>query len=65
MPAPTSGTLTVRVPGGDVVVTVTEATSYLRGPSVLVAHGELSEEWWRERAALNRMHVGRFGVHHV
>jgi diaminopimelate epimerase len=43
-----SGILTVRVPGGDVVVTVTEATSYLRGPSVLVAHGELSEQWWRE-----------------
>jgi len=42
----TTGTLTVRVPGGDVVVTITEATSYLRGPSVLVAHGELSEEWW-------------------
>jgi diaminopimelate epimerase len=42
-----TGTLTVRVPGGDVVVTVTEATSYLRGPSELVAHGELSEEWWR------------------
>jgi diaminopimelate epimerase len=42
----TTGTLTVRVPGGDVVVTVTEATSYLRGPSVLVAQGELSEEWW-------------------
>jgi diaminopimelate epimerase len=42
----TSGTLTVRVPGGDVVVTVTEATSYLRGPSVLVAQGEVSEEWW-------------------
>jgi diaminopimelate epimerase len=42
----TSGTLTVRAPGGDVVVTVTEATSYLRGPSVLVARGELSEEWW-------------------
>src|ERR1700722_15803260 len=42
----TSGALTVRVPGGDVVVTVTEATSYLRGPSVLVARGELSEEWW-------------------
>ncbi|WP_375489571.1 diaminopimelate epimerase [uncultured Mycobacterium sp.] len=45
----TTGTLTVRVPGGDVVVTLTEATSYLRGPSVLVAHGELSEEWWREQ----------------
>ncbi len=42
-----TGTLTVRVPGGDVVVTVTEATSYLRGPSVLVARGELSEEWWQ------------------
>jgi diaminopimelate epimerase len=42
-----NGTLTVRVPGGDVVVTVTEATSYLRGPSVLVARGELSEEWWQ------------------
>jgi diaminopimelate epimerase len=42
-----SGTLAVRIPGGDVVVTITEATSYLRGPSVLVAHGELSEEWWQ------------------
>lgn len=42
-----TGTLTVRVPGGDVVVTVTDATSYLRGPSVLVARGEISEEWWR------------------
>lgn len=42
-----TGTLSVRVPGGEVVVTVTEATSFLRGPSVLVAHGELSEEWWR------------------
>jgi diaminopimelate epimerase len=43
----TTGTLTVRVPGGEVVVTITEASSYLRGPSVLVAHGELSGEWWR------------------
>ena len=42
-----TGTLTVRVPGGDVVVTITEATSYLRGPSVLVARGELSEGWWK------------------
>ena len=42
-----SGSLTVQVPGGDVVVTITEATSYLRGPSVLVARGELSEEWWQ------------------
>lgn len=42
-----TGTLTVRVPGGDVTVTVTDATSYLRGPSVLVARGEISGEWWR------------------
>ncbi|MCV7032551.1 diaminopimelate epimerase [Mycobacterium sherrisii] len=42
-----TGTLTVRVPGGDVTVTITDATSYLRGPSVLVARGELSEPWWR------------------
>ena len=42
-----TGTLTVRVPGGDVVVTITDATSYLRGPSVLVATGEIGGEWWR------------------
>ncbi|MDI3314434.1 MAG: diaminopimelate epimerase [Mycobacterium sp.] len=42
-----TGTLTVRVPGGEVLVTITDATSYLRGPSVLVARGDLSEEWWR------------------
>ncbi|BBX44206.1 diaminopimelate epimerase [Mycobacterium cookii] len=44
----TGGTLTVRVPGGDVVVTITEATSYLRGPSVMVARGELNDQWWQE-----------------
>jgi diaminopimelate epimerase len=37
-----AGTLAVRIPGGEVTVTITEATSYLRGPSVLVAHGEYS-----------------------
>jgi diaminopimelate epimerase len=42
-----TGMLRVRVPGGEVAVTVTDATSYLRGPSILVARGELSEEWWR------------------
>ena len=41
-----TGELRVRIPGGEVVVTITEANSYLRGPSVLVAHGELAEEWW-------------------
>jgi diaminopimelate epimerase len=41
-----TGVLTVRVPGGDVTVTVTDATSFLRGPSVLVARGELDDGWW-------------------
>ena len=45
-----TGTLTVRLPGGDVTVTVTDATSYLRGPSVLLAHGELADEWWNSLA---------------
>ncbi len=42
----TTGTLQVYVPGGEVCVTITDASSYLRGPSVLVAGGEISEEWW-------------------
>ena len=42
-----TGALKVRVPGGEVTVTITDATSYLRGPSILVARGEVSEEWWR------------------
>jgi len=42
-----TGTLGVHIPGGQVTVRVTEATSYLRGPSVLVAVGELSDAWWR------------------
>jgi len=41
-----TGALRVRVPGGQVAVTVTDTTSYLRGPSVLVAHGEIAEDWW-------------------
>ncbi len=43
----TAGTLVVRVPGGEVSVTVTDVTSFLRGPSVLVADGDISGEWWR------------------
>jgi diaminopimelate epimerase len=42
-----TGRQLVRVPGGEVTVTVTDASSFLRGPSVLVATGDLSEEWWR------------------
>jgi diaminopimelate epimerase len=43
----TTGTLRVCIPGGEVTVAVTDASSFLRGPSVLVARGEISEEWWR------------------
>jgi diaminopimelate epimerase len=43
----TTGSIAVGIPGGEVVVTITDASSYLRGPSVLVASGEISEEWWR------------------
>ncbi|AFM16916.1 diaminopimelate epimerase [Mycolicibacterium chubuense NBB4] len=46
-----TGTLRVRVPGGEVVVTVTDATSFLRGPSVLVARGELADEWWAAQSS--------------
>ncbi|WP_422748062.1 diaminopimelate epimerase [Mycobacterium sp. WMMD1722] len=42
-----SGTVEVRIPGGVVNVTIAETTSYLRGPSELVATGVLAEEWWR------------------
>lgn len=45
-----TGMLRVRIPGGEVDVTITDATSYLRGPSVLVAHGDLSDSWWRSQA---------------
>lgn len=41
-----TGTLRVRVPGGEVVVEIGATTSHLRGPSVLLAHGELSDAWW-------------------
>ncbi|MCH9733269.1 MAG: diaminopimelate epimerase [Actinomycetia bacterium] len=42
-----TGALRVRVPGGEVAVTITDATSFVRGPSVLVATGELSDVWWQ------------------
>lgn len=42
-----TGSLAVRIPGGQVAVTVTDATSYLRGPSVILAHGEIADGWWR------------------
>ncbi len=41
-----TGVLRVQIPGGVVSVEVTETTSFLRGPSVLVATGELADAWW-------------------
>ena len=41
-----TGALRVRVPGGEVSVEITETTSFLRGPSVLVAGGDLVDAWW-------------------
>jgi diaminopimelate epimerase len=45
-----TGTLRVRIPGGEVDVTVTDATSFLRGPSMLVADGDISDVWWQAHA---------------
>ena len=41
-----TGAVLIRVPGGEVSVEVSDTTSFLRGPSVLLAHGELSDAWW-------------------
>ncbi len=40
------GAVLVRVPGGEVSVEITDTTSFLRGPSILVARGELADDWW-------------------
>jgi diaminopimelate epimerase len=41
-----TGTVAVHAPGGRLRVTVDEHTTVLHGPAVLVAHGELTSEWW-------------------
>ncbi len=51
-----TGALRVRIPGGEVAVTVTDTNSFLRGPSVLVGHGELAEEWWTAQQTLIGVH---------
>ena len=42
----TTGTVTVGVPGGSVVVTITDDDSTLTGPAVLVAAGTLDAAFW-------------------
>ncbi|GJF09839.1 diaminopimelate epimerase [Mycolicibacterium cyprinidarum] len=49
-----TGALRVHVPGGEVVVTITDAVSFLRGPSVLVATGEVSDAWWATQSGGNK-----------
>jgi diaminopimelate epimerase len=39
------GTWLIRVPGGDLTVTLTPTTSLLTGPAVIVAEGELCSGW--------------------
>jgi diaminopimelate epimerase len=46
----TEGERTVLVPGGQVVVTVDADDSTLTGPTVFVASGELSSDWWQAAA---------------
>lgn len=41
-----SGTLRIRIPGGEVDVEIGETSSWLRGPSVLVASGDIVDSWW-------------------
>jgi diaminopimelate epimerase len=41
-----TGVVSVRTPGGRLRVTVDESTTFLHGPAVLVATGELSSSWW-------------------
>jgi diaminopimelate epimerase len=48
---PPAGAWAVRVPGGELVVTLTGTTSLLTGPAVIVAEGELDEAWLQGRAA--------------
>lgn len=44
------GTVLVRVPGGEVNVEISDTASFLRGPSILVARGELADDWWAAHA---------------
>jgi len=41
-----TGTLGVHTPGGRLRVTVEAGTTILHGPAVLVAHGEITDDWW-------------------
>jgi diaminopimelate epimerase len=42
-----TGESSVDTPGGRLHVSVDESTTWLTGPAVIVAHGELDGTWWR------------------
>ncbi|WP_328607759.1 diaminopimelate epimerase [Amycolatopsis sp. NBC_00345] len=46
-----TGSSTVDIPGGRVVVTVARGASTLTGPAEIVARGELDEAWWAAAGA--------------
>ncbi len=61
----TTGTLRVCIPGGEVTVTVTDASSYLRGPSVLVARGEIVGGMVASLRSVNSGARTAVAVHHL
>lgn len=44
-----TGVLQVLIPGGQVKVDITDRSSFLCGPSVLVARGDIDDSWWGGR----------------
>ncbi|MBB3038475.1 diaminopimelate epimerase [Hoyosella altamirensis] len=53
-----TGSVVVRIPGGEVTVTITAVSSFLRGPSVLVATGEIAGQWWDAMGIAEKKEVG-------
>ncbi|OZF45230.1 diaminopimelate epimerase [Rhodococcus sp. 14-2470-1a] len=45
-----SGQVVVGVPGGEVSVSIDDSGATLRGPSVLLASGDVDDDWWRRIA---------------
>jgi diaminopimelate epimerase len=39
------GTWAIRVPGGDLTITLTPQTTLLTGPAIIVAEGQLTPAW--------------------
>jgi diaminopimelate epimerase len=50
------GTWAVRVPGGDLTVTLEAGNAWLTGPAVIVAEGELDPSWLPSPAPGHRDH---------